>query len=220
MLCLRNVLIRLFCSARSLSLVALMFLVACTDKGGEPEIPYTSDVCFIGDSITDYWDLEEYFPDYDIHKHARAGALVQDMDEWDVSDCEGIPTVFLMGTNNITAENYGEVEDLLVEDLSEVILTRAKKIKASPFLLVSILPRNGNGVEHPIIYKLVTDQNKWIYNKLKSSGIYFKYIDVYSDFLNDEGTINESLFKDGLHPNDAGYEVLAAKIKTFLPQKK
>jgi hypothetical protein len=34
------------------------------------------------------------------------------------------------------------------------------------------------------------------------------YADYYDEFLNPDGTVNDSLFLDGLHPNPAGYALM------------
>jgi lysophospholipase L1-like esterase len=43
-----------------------------------------------------------------------------------------------------------------------------------------------------------------------------RYMNPGKVFLMDDGKINESLFSDGLHPNDKGYQLLGAAIKPFV----
>ena len=48
----------------------------------------------------------------------------------------------------------------------------------------------------------------------------YLYADYYDEFLNADGTVNDSLYVDGLHPNPAGYalmwKVVAPLIKEDL----
>ena len=79
-------------------LLSFLFVIAfgsCAFEEGEDEL------CFVGDSITYLWDLEYYFPNYIVSKHAVSGAGLKQMDSWDVSDCKGRTTILLIGTNDI-----------------------------------------------------------------------------------------------------------------------
>jgi lysophospholipase L1-like esterase len=42
------------------------------------------------------------------------------------------------------------------------------------------------------------------------------YIDLTPALINKEGRIDASLFSDGLHPNEKGYERIASVLSSFL----
>ena len=46
------------------------------------------------------------------------------------------------------------------------------------------------------------------------------YMDVGFLLLDKNGKIDESLFSDGLHPNNKGYNKIAPKIKNYLQNEK
>src|SRR5262249_31571980 len=48
--------------------------------------------------------------------------------------------------------------------------------------------------------------NKWMKDYAAKNGL--GYLDYYSAMLDDKGMLKQSLTYDGLHPNDAGYEVM------------
>lgn len=197
------------------SLFACLF--ACSTSSDPEDPPETSTVCFIGDSIMYYWDLEKYFPGLVISKHAVAGAVVEDIDDWDVRDCKGARTVFLMGTNNI----WGYTSDLPdMEEAREyygnLFVRYASKLGGKPLLFVSILPRNDRYAQDTLVTDNVRLQNIVVKRKLDSLGTGYRYIDVFDDFIQKGNAIDSTLFKDGLHPNEKGYEVLAAKLKPYL----
>jgi len=174
----------------------------------------TSEICFIGDSITYLWDLEYFFPGYYIHKHAVSGAKVQDVDSWDVSDCRGMPVVFLMGTNNIgNVSVLDENAEKSRQQFKEMFLQRAISFGADPLWVVSILPRDFGKKPQEGINQNIELQNEIIKNGLDSLGSAYQFIDVFNSFLGKEYQIDSTLFKDGLHPTEKGYELLAAKVQ-------
>jgi len=49
--------------------------------------------------------------------------------------------------------------------------------------------------------------NGWIKSYAERAGVV--YLDYYSAMLDDQGMLRKELTFDGLHPNDAGYELMA-----------
>lgn len=172
-----------------------------------------SEICFVGDSITYLWDLEYYFPGYYIHKHAVGGAKIQDIDNWDMSDCRGLPIIFLMGTNNIG--NISVLDDDVDEKrkkFNEMLVQRVVSLEANPLWVISILPRNYGNREQENVNRNIELQNKLIENSLDSLGGRYRFIDAFDCFLNEEYQINSMLFNDGLHLNESGYEILTSNV--------
>lgn len=195
----------------ALILGLFLLISSCSINRGE------SDVCFVGDSIFAVWDIESSFPDYIIHKHAVVGAKLEDLDEWNLTDCRDLPTVFLIGTNNV-GKNYSDSANAFQSQkkFAKALLDRAQKLNASPLLYVSILPRKEKGWADTTINVYIESLNSLVKESLDSAKIDYRYVDSYSSFLNQGYQIKETLFKDGLHPNAEGYEVLRAKIGRFL----
>lgn len=176
-----------------------------------------SELCFIGDSITYLWDLEYYFPGYILHKHAVSGAGLKQLDTWDVSDCSGKATVLLIGTNDIGLWTPTEPRiDELRTQFKNRFLQSAKRINGNPLYVLSILPRNEWGEQDPLVNENIKVQNEILREALEQELPNSEFIDVYDMFIRSDLEIREDLFKDGLHPNDYGYEVLAKKIQDAL----
>jgi len=193
--------------------LALACLFACSS---DPE-PNNEPVCFVGDSITYGWDLEKHFPGLVTSKHAVAGAVVEDIDDWDVSDCKGKRTVFLMGINNIWSftsdlEGIEEVHDYF----GKLFVHYAASLGGKPLLYVSVMPRILTGIQDTLYVDNVRKQNAVVKHKLDSLGVDYHYVDVFDDFLVEGNVLDTSLFVDGLHPNEKGYEILTAKLKPYL----
>lgn len=199
----------------ALSLCAA-FLLACSSTPEEPE-DLSDATCFIGDSITYLWDLEKYFPDMQIIKHAVCAAVVEDVETWDVSMCKGKRIVYLMGTNNIWDRIDGVEEAAEVrENFGNFFAYQASLLGGKPLLYISILPRNDVYIQDTMVTANVRLQNLVTVRKLDSMGVNFRYVDVFDDFIEKGNVIDSTLFEDGLHPNDKGYEILAEKLRPFL----
>ena len=193
-------------------LIGLMcFLGACAFDEGD------SELCFIGDSITHQWDLDYYFPGYSIKKHAVVGAKVQDIDRWDVSDCEGLTTVILIGTNDIGLIRSGDSNAKSSRSyFAKLFMERARRINAEKLVVVSILPRNYLGEQDTSVNLNIELQNAVLKDSLQSSSLRFAFVNVFPYFLGDGYEIDEDLLYDGLHPSPEGYEVLTRRVREKL----
>jgi lysophospholipase L1-like esterase len=82
-------------------------------------------------------------------------------------------------------------------------------------LIVSILPRNEWGKQDSLVNENIRAQNGVLRRSLKDIPDW-EYVDVFDLFLDKGLQIREDLFKDGLHPNDEGYEILSRQIQRAL----
>ena len=175
-----------------------------------------SEICFIGDSITFAWDLDLFFPNTVNHKFAKNGAWVQTLTKWDLSKCQDKKTVLLIGTNNIGPLDPNAIDrDSVERDLAELYIQLAKKINASTLFAISILPRKSRGQtsETNIFFY---EQNETLKHYLKKSSIDYKFIDVFDLFIDENYNLIEPYFKDGVHPNITGYEILSREVRRYL----
>ena len=176
-----------------------------------------SELCFIGDSITHRWDIEDYFPGYAILKHAVGGAIVQDMDNWDLTDCIDKPVFILMGTNNIGFTKLEDPSAASKRDFFvEQYMSRIKRLKAREIWVISILPRNYQNNQSITVNQYLENVNHSIKSSLDSLSVNSHFINVFNRFLIDDYIINNNLFTDGLHPNRQGYEILSEEIHKHL----
>jgi lysophospholipase L1-like esterase len=111
--------------------------------------------------------------------------------------------VVMIGTNNLTTCNDQEITEGL-KVLVEAVKVRQPQAK---ILLSGILPRRD--MEQRVVLL-----NKRIAALSEQSKV--RYIDPGKVLLNSKGRIDESLFGDGLHPNEAGYEKLGAQLQIYL----
>lgn len=177
-------------------------------------------VVFMGDSITDLWAQPRFggfFPGKPYIGRGISGQTTPQMlirFRWDVIALQPKVVVILAGTNDIAGNTgpmmLGEIEGNLV---SMAELARANGIRV---VLASVMPvsnyghgRDGNPVDMRIKRppEKILELNAWIKKYAVENGQV--YLDYFSAMVDDQGLLKKDLSEDGLHPNAAGYAVMA-----------
>lgn len=170
------------------------------------------DIVFLGNSITEGFDLEHYFPEY---QTANRGIIADHMDglieRLDNSALSLKPKqLFLMiGINDIGDKRNDEY---LKSMYTTLVDTLTASLPETELYILSILPTTARWKNCP------PDQIKRINGFLAQLALEkdLVFINLYPHFLGDMQFLNPILTRDGLHPNQAGYDVMARKIKPFL----
>jgi acyl-CoA thioesterase I len=176
-------------------------------------------VVFMGDSITEGWGrLDRFFPGKPYLNRGISGQTTPQMlvrFRPDVIDLKPRVVVILAGTNDI-AGNTGPMTPQMTEEnlMSMVDLARANHIRV---VLASVLPAFDfpwrPGLEPaPKIAAL----NAWIKEYAARNRIV--YLDYYTAMVDARGGLKAELTKDGVHPNDAGYAVMAPLTEKAIAQ--
>jgi lysophospholipase L1-like esterase len=170
-------------------------------------------VVFYGDSITDAWGRRPgtgtFFPGKPYVNRGISGQTTAQMVvrfHPDVVDLHPAVVVILAGTNDV-AQNTGPMtEEMTIDDFRAMTeIARANGIKV---VVASILPAAEfwwhKGLEPaPKIRALNARLEAWV----KSQGIV--WVDYYSPMADASGAMKAGLSADGVHPNEAGYTIMA-----------
>ncbi len=179
-------------------------------KTGKPR------VVFLGDSITDFWRLNEYFPDRDVVNRGIAGQITGQMlgrMESDVIRLQPAAVIVLGGTNDIAR---GVPMPAIEDNLAMIAdLAAYYKIKV---ILCSVLPVSDYHQDKDPNYQRTRTRplatilalNDWIKNFCAKRNLI--YIDYYSKLVDPSGFFKTDLADDGLHPNPAGYRIMAPLV--------
>jgi len=191
-------------------------------------------VVFMGDSITDGWKLNEYFPNQPYVNRGISGQTTSQMllrFRPDVIDLKPKVVVILAGTNDISANTGPMTLEAIEGNLASMAeLARANGINV---ILASVMPvsdyntdKSGKAiirtVQRPPAQILAL--NTWIKNFCAERG--FVYLDYFTAMADDKGFLKAEIANDGLHPNAKGYELIkplaenAIKIALKSKQKK
>jgi len=177
------------------------------------EGPAKERVVFFGDWITDMWKLEQYFPGKPFVNRGIGGQTTPQMlvrFRQDVIDLQPKAVVILAGTNDI-AGNTGPTRN---EDIEANLATMAELAKAHGIAVVfaSILPVHNYTPKSQDFFAQrpgtrILEVNRWLKEYCAKQGIV--YLDYFAMVLDDKGLLQRELAEDGLHPNDAGYKIMA-----------
>ena len=181
----------------------------------KPPAPGENRVVFFGDSITDIWRLEEYFPGKSYINRGIGGQTTSQMlvrFRQDVIDLQPRVVIILAGTNDI-AGNTGpmRLEDIEANYASLAQLARANNIKA---IYSSVLPvHNYTERSKDFFAQRSPDKvlalNRWLKDYCATASNGCLYLDYFSALVDDKGLMKKDLADDGLHPNAVGYKIMA-----------
>ena len=169
-------------------------------------------VVFFGDSITDIWKLEDYFPGKPYLNRGIGGQTTPQMlirFRQDVIDLHAKVVVILAGTNDI-AGNTGPMSLQTIEanfaSLAE--LARAHNIR---LIFCSILPVHNYTPKSQDFYaqrstEKILALNRWLKDYSGANGLV--YLDYFGAMVDEKGLLKRDLAEDGLHPNPAGYKIM------------
>jgi lysophospholipase L1-like esterase len=184
------------------------------DAALKPPAPEESRVVFFGDSITDIWHLNEYFPGKPYVNRGIGGQTTPQMlvrFRQDVIDLQPKVVLILAGTNDI-AGNTGpmRLEDIEADYASMAELARAHDIRV---IYASVLPVYNYTEKSKDFFaqrspEKILELNRWLKTYVASHPECI-YLDYFSAMVDDKGLMKKDLADDGLHPNTAGFKVMA-----------
>jgi lysophospholipase L1-like esterase len=188
----------------------------------KPPAPNENRVVFFGDSITDIWKLDDSFPGKHYVNRGIGGQTTSEMlvrFRQDVIDLQPKVVVILAGTNDI-AGNTGPISNENVEanyaSLAE--LARAHNISV---IFSSVIPVHNYTpksqdffAQRPMARILAL--NKWLTDYCGRNNLI--YLDYFPAMVDDKGLLKRDLADDGLHPNKAGFAIMAPMAEKAIEQ--
>lgn len=168
--------------------------------------PFEVDVAFIGDSLTDGYDVKTYYPDLVVLNRGIGGDTTFGVErrlKVSLYDVQPKVVVMLIGANNLGEmfENYESILKGFKENLpnSKIIL-----------LSLTSMGRDWGKNNH-----LAAFNNVKI--KALSEKYGYEYVDLYTALLNMQtNEIYEHYTTDGGHLTPEGYEVLTSEIRPVI----
>jgi len=170
-------------------------------------------VVFFGDSITDIWKLDESFPGKHYINRGIGGQTTPQMlvrFRPDVIDLQPAVVVVLAGTNDIA----GNTGDETLEQIEGDYATMAELAKVHGIRLVfaSVMPINNYNPRALSFFlqrspEKILQLNAWLKKYCADNGLV--YLDYFSAMVDGRGMLKAGLTEDGLHPNAAGFAVMA-----------
>lgn len=170
-------------------------------------------VVFFGDSITDGWRLNEYFPGKDFVNRGISGQITGEMlgrMQADVIANKPAAILVLAGTNDIARGVSVET----IQNNLKMIADLAEK-HAIKCIFASILPTSDHHKDKNPRFEMtrtrplavIKELNQYISQMCQKRG--FTYLNYFDAMTDAGGQLKAELADDGLHPNTVGYRVMA-----------
>ena len=171
-------------------------------------------VVFFGDSITDIWHLDEYFSGKAYLNRGIGGQTTPQMlvrFRQDVIELQPKVVVILAGTNDI-AGNTGPMRNEDIEanyaSMAELARVHGVGIVFSTALPVHNYTERAKDFFAQRSPGRILELNSWLRDYCAKNGLV--YLDYFSAMVDDKGLMKKELADDGLHPNAAGFKIMAA----------
>lgn len=166
-------------------------------------------VIFLGNSITEGFDLDKFFP---VNTPLNRGIVGDHIDgllerlDSSVVLLKPSRIYLLIGINDI---GRGDSDSLIIKRYTELLDRFHKELPGTPVFINSILPTSAKWSNCP------RDKIKRLNNHIKKITAFYQYnwIDLNSLFTSEDGYIRDELTSDGLHLNNIGYNIWCNQLK-------
>lgn len=177
---------------------------------------------FLGDSITEQYDLKEYYEDYPVVNSGVSGdftsSIVEDMKKR-VYDYNPSKVFLLIGINDL---RKGKDVSEIVSNTKEIIELIKENRPYSEIYLESIYPINKTDDDKisdsvkdiKFDNEKIIEVNDLLKDLAKDEKI--TYVDLYNKLIDDDGNLNISYTKDGLHISSEGYECITKELMKYI----
>lgn len=209
------------------------------------QLPAPADrVVFMGDSITDFWNLAQYFPGKPYVNRGIGGQTTPQMLVRmypDVLDLKPAVMVLLAGTNDVARNTGPATAEMIQQNIMamtelaqhhgiKVILCSVLPVSDYPYLRQQGAPnpaaQGARGAAPPSVKMTegrppadILKLNSWM--KDYAAKVNAIYADYFSVSVDAKGWLKDEYSNDGLHPNAEGYkvmtEVVTQAIRKALP---
>ena len=169
-------------------------------------LPGETEVAFIGDSLTDGYDLSIYYPDLITLNRGIGGDTtfgVEKRLEVSLYDVQPKVVVMLIGANNLGT---------MFDNYEDILISLKENLPSSKIILISLTSMGDNWGRN---------NHLAAYNNVKIRALAEKYgyefVDVYTPLLNFEtNEIYSEYTTDGGHLTHEGYMVLTGEIRPVI----
>jgi len=192
-------------------------------------------VVFLGDSITDFWKLDQYFPGKPYVNRGISGQTTPQMLVRmypDVIDLKPAAMVLLAGINDVSRNTGPSTAEMIEHNIMamtelaqahgmKVVLCSVMPLSDYPFQRAQSAPAGPGGGGPPRIRMTeghppsdILRLNAWMKDYAAKVGAI--YADYFASFVDERGWLKDSYSADGLHPNAEGYQVMTSVLNAAL----
>ena len=177
-------------------------------------------VLFVGDSITDGYDLSKFYS-YDNKVLINSGVggyttnnIIKRFKNL-VEQYNPDKLFLMIGTNDI---GDGTSKEDIIKNIDEIISMIKEKEPDTKIYLETIYPVNLDKRKHDKRRnnRYISDINIELKKYCEDNDV--EYIDIYSHLVDKNDTLKSEYTEDGLHLNDLGYEIVTNILKKYVEE--
>lgn len=181
------------------------------------------NIVFFGDSITNGYKIEEFYPKNNVINSGISGDTTEDLLERmeDVYKYNPSKVFILIGINDL---NRGKSIDEILDNIQRIVNNIKTNRKYTNIYIESVYPINRNVFEdkeysfnNDISNDTIKELNDRLSNLCKENSI--QYVDVYNNLIDSEGNLKKDYTKEGLHLTDLGYFKVTSSLSKYIDEE-
>ncbi len=165
--------------------------------------PAQDGVLFLGDSITEFAPLDVLFPEVETQNYGigwdTTDGIILRLSQVSRNSPERL--FLLIGTNDLY---YGHSSEHIAKNVGQIVDRLYGQLPSTDLFILSLLPRGADYVSR------IKETNDAITEVIEFKDA--RYLNISSEFSDENGVMLDVLSTDGLHLNEAGYARLAELI--------
>lgn len=183
------------------------------------------NIVFFGDSITNHYKINEFFPDVNIINSGISGDEASDLVERieeDVYKYNPSKVFLLIGINDL---NHKVEDKEILENIQKIVNGIKTNRKYAKIYIQSVYPVNHKSFEEhdysfnkDVNAEKIKNFNKKLKQLCNENNI--TYIDAFSELSDKDGNLKDIYTVEGLHINDLGYFKVTSVLQKYIYDKK
>lgn len=169
---------------------------------------YYIDIAFLGDSLTDGYDVKSYYSEYNVSNRGIGGETTIGLEkrlEVSVLDLKPKVTVMLIGGNNL---------DTMFDNYEDILISLKSNLKDTKIVLLSLTAMGRDWAYKNELACLNNVKIKLLAEKYDCS-----YIDLFTPLYDiSTNELYEKYTTDGVHFNKLGYDYITSIIKPVIDE--
>jgi|GEM_PF-775133 len=195
-----------------------LYKTSCMAFRMENRFEKKGGIVFVGDSITDFCNLDTYYPGLNAVNRGISGDTIEGIlgrMEESIFGLSPSIVVLLGGANNF-ADGYDDVETHIIETYRSILTQIKARLPETKVLVQSVYPVSDVSFHNRYLYGHGHIES--INQKLKAltTSLGYNYADVYSVIATGDEEFDKKYTDDGLHPNQNGFKVISEYLRPII----
>jgi len=181
-----------------------------------------SQIVFLGDSLTEFYQIEEFFHGYPVYNRGIASdttdGVLERLDS-NVIEIQPKKVFIQIGTNDYRARKNN---DYIFKNIKNIVTKLKENLPEVKVYIISLYPVNHKAKIYSRFFtsprknKNIIELNQMLKNYCSDNNIPF--INVYDELIDKDGNLDKQYTVEGLHISYEGYEVITKILKPYLEE--